>query len=249
MGTELAKVETKSFLAMQKGNAVGEAMAANLGEGATMQESDLTRVPIPTGGGTNWTIPSITGDESCKAIEGILVYQQARGLLWGGEEPQEGELPVLATNDLVTAHLVNENPDPKLLEEMEPARDEDGTYRWKDLPQNQWGSGRKGRGKRCREQRVLFVLRENDPLPLVINISPGSLKEWGKFIVGLTKHAIPYYRAVISLTLTKEKTDDGTAYSRVVPTLVGVLSESEGKKVQETFSVPMNQIAQQTFIG
>ncbi len=251
MSTELATIETNNYLALQDGGAIAEAMEANLGEGSALKESDLTRVKIPTGGATKWTVSSILGDEVVDKIEGILVYQQPRGVLWSGSEPAEGELPVLVSNDLKTAKLVkNESDvDPRLLASMEVAKNEDGTYDWAKLPQNEWGSGKDGRGKQCKEQRVLFILRKQEPLPLIVTVQPGSLKSWNKFVVDLTKAGIPYWRAAISLGLEKEKNDSGIPFARITAELAGVLDADQAAVIREKFTEPMRQVASTSFAG
>lgn len=238
MSNELATVDTNKWIALQEGGDIAEAMAANMGTDIQLTEGDLTRVQTPAGGGTTWMVPNILGDEAAKTIEGILVYQCPRGLLWAGNEPTEGEKPVLTTDDLVTAKLwADDNDvDPALLKSMEVARNDDGTYRWADLPQCQWGSGRDGVGKAAKDQRVLFILREGDALPLVVTIQPGSLKNWSVFITDLSKAGVPFYRAVVSLGLEKATSTGGTAYAKVVPSLTGVLTKDEGQMIRDTFT-------------
>lgn len=247
MSTALATIDTNNYLALQEGGAVAEAMIANMGEGASLRESDLTRVPIPTGGGTAWEIPGLVEDEHTRTIEGVLVYQCVRGILWPKAEPEEGSLPALVTLDLKTARQIADNLPAAFLESIEPAKNEDGTYRWADLPQTQWGSGKDGSGKAAKEQRVLYILRESDPLPLVVTIQPGSLKDWQKFILQLTKAGVPYYRAVISLGLEKTTSAGGQPFSRVVPKLVGVLTSEQGAVIRTQFSEPMRAVAETSF--
>jgi len=249
MTTALATIDTSTYIALQDGGAIAEAMAANMGEGAALRESDLTRVPIPTGGGTMWMIPGLGGDEAAKTIEGVLVYQTVRGILWPKAEPEEGSLPALVSLDLKTAKQVSDQLSPQFLESIECALNYDGTYRWADLPQCQWGSGKDGSGKAAKEQRVLYILREQEPLPLVVTIQPGSLKDWQKFILALTKHGIPFYRAVISLGLEKSTSGGGQPFSRVVPNLVGVLTPEQGAVIRTQFTEPMRAVAETSFAG
>lgn len=248
--TALAAIDTGSYLALQKGGAIAEAMAANLGEGAAFRESDLTRVPIPTGGSTTWLVPNITGDKAVKSVEGILVHQCVRGLLWASEEPEESSLPLLVSHDLKTARLLaTDSVDQKILDRIAPAKLADGSYDWAKLPQNEWGSGKNGSGKAAKEQRVLYVLAQDEPLPLVVIIQPGSLKGWQQFIVALTKAGIPFYRAVISLTLEKATAAGGQPYAQVVPKLIGTLSAEQGKLIVEKFTTPMRDCAASAFAG
>jgi hypothetical protein len=247
--TELATIDTTKYLALQEGGAIQEAIAANLGEGATFRESDLTRVPIPTGGSTTWLVPSVDGDRAVKAIEGILVYQTVRGVLWASEEPEEGSLPVLVSTDLKTARLVApENVDAKMLDRIKPALREDGTYDWTKLPQNEWGSGKGGVGKAAKEQRVLYILTRDEPLPLVVIVQPGSLKGWREFMLAITKAGIPYYRAVVSLTLEKDTAVGGAPYAKVKPELAGRLTLEQGQMIQQKFAA-MRDVAASAFSG
>jgi hypothetical protein len=243
MGTALATIDTGTFLALQDGGAVAEAMAANLGEGAALREGDLTRVTIPTGGSTTWLVPSIMGDEPAKSIDGILVYQCVRGIVWPKAEPEEGSLPALVSHDLKTAHLVSDNLSDEFVDSIADAQLPSGEYDWNKLPQSQWGSGKDGNGKAAKEQRVLYILREGDPLPLVVVIQPGSLKNWQQFILAMTKAGIPYWRAVISLSLEKTTSKAGQPFSQVVPELKGVLTVEQGAVIREKFTEPMKAVA------
>ena len=244
MSTALATIDAGSYLALQSGGEILEAMAANLGEGATLKESDLTRVKTPAGGGTTWTIPGLTGDTETKAITGVLCYMCVRGLLWRSDEPEEGSLPVLVSHDLKTAKLVLDRADVPggMLADIDAATGADGLVDWEKLPQTQYGSGKGGVGKQAKEQRVLYILREEDTLPIVVPINPGSLKGWQRFVVEMTKAGIPYFRAVVELALEKAKSTGGTAYSEVVPRLVGVLTPEQGLSVRKNVT-PMAQAA------
>lgn len=247
MTTALATVDAGGYLALQAGGEILEAMAANLGEGASLKESDLTRVKTPSGGGTTWSIPSITGDEDCKEIVGVICYMCVRGLLWRSDEPEEGSLPVLMSHDLKTAKLVIDRADvpEDMLADIDAATGPDGEIDWEKLPQSQFGSGKNGNGKAVKEQRVLYILREQDTLPIVVAINPGSLKDWGRFVVEMTKAGVPYWRAVVGLSLEKEKSTGGSPYSKVVPRLVGVLTPEQGKSIYANVT-PMARAAAET---
>lgn len=246
--TALAVIDTNNYLALQDGGEIAEAMAANLGDGAAFRESDLTRVTIPTGGSTTWIVPNITGDKAMKSIDGILVFQGPRGLLWAGDEPEEGSLPVLVSHDLKTARLVSQDKvSQDMLSRIEVARLPDGTYDWTKLPQNEWGSGKHGSGKACKEQRVLYILTEEEPLPIVVTVQPGSLKGWQQFIMALSKAAIPFYRAVVSLTLEKATAAGGQPYAQVVPRLIGTLNKEQGEVIRSKFTETMRACAASAF--
>lgn len=266
MTTALATIDTNNFLALSGDAAeMREAMAANLGENAALRESDLTRILIPSGGSTTkWTIPSLAGDETVDAIEGVLAYQCVRGLIWPSEEPEEGTLPAMVTHDLKTGKLVadadkipegllnsfNKHPaaDAAMMTSPE-GREYYDAYDWPNLAQCQWGTGKGGNGKYAKEQRVLYILRESDPLPVIVCVQPGSLGDWQKFVLEMTKAGIPFWRAVISLSLAKDKSSGGQPYCRIVPKLIGTLSREQGAAVREQFTTLCESVAKTSFAG
>lgn len=246
--TAIAKVDTGNYLALQEGGAVAEAMAANLGEGVAFREGDLTRVPIPSGGATTWMIPEINEDRASQTIEGILVFQTARGVLWASEEPEEGSLPVLVSHDLRTARLVApDSVEQSMLDKIAVAKRDDGSYDWEKLPQNEWGSGKGGSGKAAKEQRVLYILPKDQPLPLVVVIQPGSLKGWREFIIAITKAGIPFYRAVVSLSLERAKSANGQPYAQVAFKMIGTLDQEQGQIILQKFTNVMRSVAASAF--
>jgi len=245
MANELALIEPERYPALIDGSEIREAIIANTrGEGFT--EADLTRVPVPTGGGTTWTIPGISGDETTDAIVGILVYFQPRGVLWPTMELEgSGQLPLLLTNDLITARMVGDyygDIDPTTLE---PYRNDDGTYDWAGLTGDDgpfgWGTGKNGVGKRAKEGRLMMILREGEGFPLVVNAPPGSLRAVSPFI---KKLPVAHYRAVVSLGLEPATAVKGQKYARITAKLVGTLDAAMGKRVEELYTTPLRKMAE-----
>lgn len=239
MSTALATVESSRFAALAPNSDVGEALKANLAHGETIDESMLIRVKTPAGGATTWIIPGVSGDETAAEITGLLVGFFPRGVLWPAEEPAEGTLPVLITHDLITAYAVGAVPE-EMADILEPHRLPDGSYDWQKLPYTQFGSGKGGFGKRAKEQRVMFILRESDPFPLVVTAQPGSLRPIRAFVPRLP---VPHYRAIVSLGLEKVKSRGGQAYARIVPKLVGTIDKESGEKIRNLYTVPLGRVA------
>lgn len=230
-GGALAVVDTSRFPALTPGSEIAEAMQANM-TGEQIQEGDLTRVPTPAGGATQWVVPDLTGETSTDEIIGLLVYFAPRGVLWPSEEPSES-MPLLISNDLLTAQRVGDDYGDIDPDELEKFRNADGTYDWQALPWNQWGSGKGGVGKRCKESRLLMVLREGDAFPLLIRCQPGSLKTVRPFIMKLP---VPHWRAVVGLKLQRVKNKTGQVYSQIVPRYVGAISQEEGARIRQLYT-------------
>lgn len=231
------------FLALRPDSDVREALMANLGPGETLNASDLPRVSTPAGGGKVWSwTDSGNNEQSAKSIDGVLVYYGVRGTLWGSEDPQGGVSPVLVTYDLLTAVRLNDDIGDLDAEVLESCRTGDRTYDWRRLPYNEYGTSKSGRGKRCKESRLLAILRENEAWPLLVTAGPGSLKTVTPFVKRL---AVPHYRAIVSLTLEKIENAGGQPYSQIVPKYLGEISKSEGEIVRRVYTEPLSRVAQQ----
>ena len=239
MSTALVTVDHNNYLALQEGSEIREAIEYNLSAGETIEVSDLTRVPTPTGGSVTWTWEGPEGEESSKEIEGILVHVQQRGVLWATEEIGDSQ-PVLSTHDLVTAHRIGDDIGDIDPEELDRCKLDGGGYDWQKLAYCQWGSGKNGVGKRCKESRMMFVLRASDPWPMVISAQPGSLKTVKPWI---KKLPVPHFRAVIALGLEKVKNRGGIDYAQIKPRLVGTLNRESGQVVFDTYTKALRQIA------
>jgi len=148
---------------------------------------------------------------------------------------------VLIANDMVVAHRVSDDIgdlDPKVLE---AARIGDRTYAVDKLAYAKWGSGPNGKGTRMRESRIVCILREEDAWPLLIQVGVMSCRPLSDFFVRL---AVPYYQAIIGLSLTKEQNGAGQPYARVKPRQVGKLTSSEGKVLHDTYTVAISRMMQ-----
>lgn len=236
--TALATIERNKFLALRPESGIAEAIEANYGAGARINEQDMTRIPTPTGGLTTWSWESAMGDESAKEVQGILAWHQVRGILWPTEDPSNLP-PVLVTHDLVEAKQIGSEMGDIDPAELRKYQLDNGNYNWEALPWNQWGSGKNG-GKRCKEQMALFILRENDAWPCIVLAQPGSLKNLRQFISKLTMQGIPHYRAVIALGLSKEKNKAGQDYSQIKPRLTGLVTQEVGEKIRSMYTEPLS---------
>lgn len=233
MSTELSIVNPANFLALQPGSDVSEALTANLVEGESMMIGDLTVVKTPTSGSTKWTIEDVTGEVVTDAITGILVYYGPHGVLWPSNESVEGTKPLLVTHDLKIARKIGDDYGDLDEAAIEACRNDDGSYDWKALPYNQFGTGKNGIGKRCKEQRLMAILRESDAFPLLIRAQPGSLKSVTTFI---KKLPCAHFRAIVELKLEKAQSKGGQAYAMIKPRLVAQLTKEQGEVVKTMYT-------------
>lgn len=213
---------------------------ANL-DGEPMRESDLVRVKTPTGGGTTWIVPTNGNDEPTDEIVGLCVGIAKRGVLWPQDDPTDLR-PVIVTNDLVTGYRVSDDLgtiDPKALDRY---RTGDRRYDWVALsnsPEFGFGSARGGAGKRCKETRLVAILREGDVWPVIVTIGPGSLATWGPFQKKMPSF---HFECVIGLRLEKAKGKNGQPYSMIQPRVVGLISEAQGEVARRIYVEPLKRM-------
>ena len=213
---------------------------ANL-DGEPMQEQDLVRVKTPSGGGTKWLVPVNGNDEPCDEIVGLCVGIAKRGVLWPQDDPTD-QRPVIVTNDLLVGYRVSDDLgtiDPKALEKY---RVGDRRYDWVALsnsPEFGYGSARGGAGKRCKESRIVAILREGDVWPILVTIGPGSLRGWLPFAKRMPSF---HYECVVGLRLEKAKSSGGQPYSVIVPRIVGQVSEEQGEVARRIYVEPLKRM-------
>lgn len=182
--------------------------------GDNISVADLDRIKVPTGGGTMWTVPTIEGDKSEKFLEGIIIHQAGRRAYWESLQPS-GSPPDCASTDLITGV-------------GDPGGD------CAACPLNQWGSavrpdGTKARGKRCKESRLIFLLRAGQNLPQIVVAPPGSLSAFKKWRLKLQ---VPFYACVVRMSLKKVQNKDGIAYAEIATDFVGPLEPTQADYVK-----------------
>ena len=250
--TGLAVINPNTFLALNLPEEIKAAQEAAAATGETFGVGDLVRVKTPAGGGTNWVIPSAAGDESTPEIVGVLCCYQPAGVLWPSDDPAPGTLPVLRTFNPTDPNAVAEQVGPipdGMMDSLMKHKISDGppaTFKWANLPQNQWGSGKRQIGKACKESRMLFILRQGDIYPLLVRAQPGSIRNVTQFFRQLTPTAkVPYFRCVVSLTLTKATSKGGQEFSKIVPRLVGILPSDTGEIIRQKYTAVLQTIVKQ----
>lgn len=215
--TALATIDAAAFpvLAGDAGAALA-ALQDNLG-GASIAPFDLDLISVPAGGGLAWSIPDLAGEHDEKTIEGIIVHHQTIRSYWKDSfEASGGGTP----------------PD---------CASQDGRHGLGDpggacsiCPLNAWGSAGNGkRGKACQERHLIFLLREGEHLPIVVNTPPSSLGNVKKLMLRLTSKGIPYWTVLISLALERDKNADGISYSKVTALPIGTIAQDDLERLSE----------------
>jgi len=194
------EVADTGYLVLQKDSNIVEIVEENLGsEGVSAY--DLDRVKIPAGGATAFEVPTLEGEESVKEIEGIIIFWKTARAYWPEKFNGENNPPQCSSVD------------------GEVGQGTPGGYCSK-CPLAQFGSADNGKGQACKQMRQLFIVRENDILPLVLTLPPTSIKPAKQYFMRLASKGIKYTHAVTRITLEKAKSGEGITYSKAVFALI-----------------------------
>ena len=199
-----------------------QVIGENLAE-AVMEEMDglgtlpFDRVKIPSGGGLAFEMPG--EDENSPAsvteITGVILDHYPVNAYWA--DKFEGG---------------NQPPDCASYDGKQGLERETGVAReCATCPYNQFGSD--GRGKACKNIHRIFILREANPVPLMLSLPPTSLKYMRDYIAKrVLFKGLRSWQVVTRITLKKEKSAAGIAYSHAVFTLAGRLNQEQLSKTE-----------------
>ncbi len=233
MANELVKAE--GFAIATQGEKVQAVLEANLG-GDKINQFDLDKVTVPSGGGISWEVPSLMGPEAVPEIEGVIVgWKPVRSLYHTSFQENPGTPPDCSSDDGITGF-----GDP-LQKGIEERRD------CATCPMNQWGSATEGTGKKCAERRLLFILRKNDQIPIMVVVPPTSLKNVKAYFLRLTQNNVPFYGVITGLTLSKVKSKSGITYGQIEFKAKGILTDEDAKMFESYANFFSNVIKQVKF--
>lgn len=176
---------------------------SNLSPGESVSIRDLPRVKIPAGGATTWEVPDALAEGGSRAereLRGVIIRRGTRRAFWREAYTGEGNPPDCSSNDGLTGKPgETENPGPG------------GACA--QCPLNEFPDG--GGSKPCKEIRQLFILPHGALLPMVLNVTPGSLQNAKAYFFALMNAGLkPHYVETV-LTLTKAQSNTGIAYAQV----------------------------------
>lgn len=234
------KIDTK-FLALgnQQSNVAG-LIKANMG-GRRIDPWSLDAATFPSGEMLQFQIPSLEGMEAVKEIIGVVVHF-SDGRVYHEKEYGQGET---TPPDCQSSDLINGVGNPgnhtketviKFMQlsgkEVNEGDSKSPFMRCDDCYNSEWGSARKGNGQACAERRQAFILREEDFLPLFMNIPPTSVKAMSDFFMRLSSKGKRYDAVVLKMSLVTSKNADGTKYAGLVVNYVRDLNQDEIKAVE-----------------
>ena len=197
---------------MQKGklDMVQDMIKENLGD-SKITLSDLSRISFPSGKSKTWIVPDIEaegGEIEAKAITGIVLMTQRTRQYWeeSFEDTGGGTPPDCSSEDGIFGRG---NPGGECDNCLFSQFDED-TKR-----------------QSCSEKRLIFMITQDDILPIMVSAPPTSLKNVRKYILGLTSKQKPIHSVYTELTLVTDKSQGGIDYPKIQIRKVGDVENPE----------------------
>lgn len=175
------------------------------------------RVKIPSGGGIAFELPGEDEDnpETTTEITGIILDHHPVNAYWQNKFAGNSESPDCASYD------GKEGIDRVTGDIRECV----------NCPYNQFGSD--GKGKACKNTHRLFILREGNPIPLILSLPPTSIKYMRDYIAKrIVLKKLRCWQVLTRITLKKEKSATGIVYSHAVFTFAGKLNPEQIKKAE-----------------
>ena len=169
-------------------------------------------VKSPSGGSTVFEVPSLSGDEAAKELVGIVLDYTTPRAYWDSPDPVEGTPPVcLSQNSIIS---------------------EDGKT-CAHCPFNTFGSKDGDSNAKARKESVLlFLLRPNNIIPLLVRVPVTSKPRFLKYSTRLLSTLTPISSVVTKITLEKATSKQGKPYALFNFEAVGTLSQEEAAQAK-----------------
>ena len=164
-------------------------------------------VKSPSGGATVFEVPGLAGAEAEKELVGIVLDYTTPRAYWDTPDPVEGTPPVCMSRDSLISQ------DGKIC-----AR----------CPFNDFGSkDGESNAKACKESVLLFLLRPQSIMPLLVRIPVTSKPRFLRYMTRLVGTLTPLNGVVTKITLEKATSKTGKPYAVFNFETVSVLSPEE----------------------
>lgn len=160
-------------------------------------QMSFQRIKIPAGGNLVFEIPTDDPDNPNyeKTIDGVLIFHHDANAYWPeGSEYDENTAPLCSSVN--GKQGIGEPGGSCVMCAM-----------------NQYGTSAEGRGKACKNMRMLYLLQSGECVPIQISLPPTSLKPFKNFVnQAFLLRRRPSYGSVIQIGLRKEN-NGGNDYS------------------------------------
>lgn len=170
-------------------------------------------VKSPSGGSTVFSVPGLAGDEAAKELTGIILDYTTPRAYWDTPDPVEGTPPTCLSQNSIISH--------------------DGKACAR-CPYNDFGSkDGDSNAKACKESVLIFLLRPNNIIPLLVRVPVTSKPRFLKYSTRLLSSLTPISSVVTKITLEKATSKGGKPYALFNFEAVGTLSSEEAAQAKK----------------
>lgn len=172
-------------------------------------------ISMPSSGGLAFTLPYAGPNEpkTAEHLTGVILYHYPHNGYWTKKYAGAKERPQCSSRD---GKIGNGDPGGNCI----------------TCPHNQYGSGKNGRGKACKNMRKVYFLKEGDHLATVLDLPSTSLTNFGDYIakrvLGRGKFS---FGVMTKISLEQAENGDGTPYSRATFATMRDLDEAEQREM------------------
>ena len=169
-------------------------------------------VKSPAGGTTVFSVPGLSGEEAEKELTGIILDYITPRAYWDTSDPVEGTPPVCLSQNSIISH--------------------DGKA-CAHCPYNDFGSrDGESNAKACKESVLLFLLRPNNVIPLLVRVPVSSKPRFLKYATRLLSSLTPISSVVTKITLEKATSKGGKPYALFNFQAVDMLTPAEADRAK-----------------
>lgn len=169
-------------------------------------------VKSPSGGSTVFSVPGLSGDEAEKELTGIILNYTTPRAYWDTPDPVEGTPPVCFSPDSIVS--------------------QDGKS-CAHCPFNDYGSkDGDSNAKACKESVIIFLLRPNSIVPLLVRVPVTSKLTFLKYTTRLISTLTPISSVVTKITLEKATSKAGKPYAQFHFEAVHTLGREDAAKAR-----------------
>ena len=169
-------------------------------------------VKSPSGGSTVFEVPGLAGNEAAMELTGIILDYTTPRAYWDTPDPVEGTPPVCLSQNSIISH--------------------DGKA-CAHCPYNDFGSkDGESNAKACKESVLLFLLRPNSIIPLLVRVPVTSKPRFLKYSTRLLSTLTPISSVVTKITLEKATSKQGKPYALFNFQPVGTLTSEEAAQAK-----------------
>ena len=170
-------------------------------------------VKSPSGGSTVFSVPGLAGDEAEKELTGIILDYTTPRAYWDTPDPVEGTPPVCLSQNSIISH--------------------DGKS-CAHCPYNDFGSkDGESAAKACKESVLIFLLRPNSIIPVLVRVPVTSKARFLKYSTRLLSTLTPISSVVTKITLERATSKAGKPFALFNFEAVNVLSAADAANAKE----------------